>query len=310
LGWLRVWGVVASAAFLAYGVAFGPLFFDRPLSIALTLGGMAAAACASSFVVMTAYCQRSFLNDVRVRAALERGGFRSFWPAGEGRAARGLGEQIVALVRGSSYAGAVDVTGEAVLSKTPGTLGSAVYSALATVPDVPVSLLLMSPAASAFDPESRQLTVLQSVLFETEISHPAFERRQQATLGLVDELNEKRPDSAKIAVRFYNEKPTFTGLCFDGGMLVAPWRPHEGPAVLALVAGGDDLAERTFFDVFQQQFNRLWGNSIAFGAVPAAAPAPGSAVIRRSGAQKRKSIPIPAKAPAAAAQTASAAAAP
>jgi len=116
----------------------------------------------------------------------------------------------------------------------------------------------------------------------------------QGTLQAIDELNDKRPDGAKINVRFFNEKPPFRALIFDHAAFVAPWNPNEAEALFSLFSAQGDDGERTLFDVFHHQSLRLWASSLPIGAAPARQAAPtGSRVIRRRKAATGAAQPAP-----------------
>jgi hypothetical protein len=297
LAWMRAWGIGAGLFFISFCILTSPHFRDHPLSILGTCLGVLLATAASVTVLVTWSSHKAFLSRSRGSAALKRSGYQSAWTITPARAPRGLGEELSAYFKRSSFLGIVDATGHGLLGKGNGPLGGMVYDMIATTTDVPVSVLLMCPEASAIDPESLQVTVYQTVLYEMGLPHQAFQRRVQGTLQAIDELNDKRPDGAKINVRFYNENPPFRALIFDHAAFVAPWNPNEAEALFSLFSAQGEDGERTLFDVFYQQSLRLWAHSLPIGAAPATQAAPtGSRVIRRRKAAPRTKVDLPAAA--------------
>lgn len=258
-GWIRVWGGSSAVLFALFGILDGAVIQNRFQSVAAAVFYAALAMGISAFVVLTCAVYWSLLARLRGYAALRRAGMRALWLADERGCPASLKEQVATLAQRTSHVGVLDVTGHDLLGKGPGRNGGLLYDALNSAKRVPVSLLLLEADGQNRDPERRQATVFQTVLAESGLSSTAYQRRLRATLQAVEDLNETRPAEGRIEVQFYNEKPPFQAVVFDGSALVAPCCVREGFKFFSHVVQPGKSRAPCFYEMFRRQFTRIWG---------------------------------------------------
>ncbi len=270
--WVRIWGAGAACIFCCFHFLFGGDLRNAVGGLAVTGISAMLAAITSALIVIACFGYWSYLGRAREYAALRRCGVQGLWIADAQTPAPKLREIATERIQQTTSVRILDVTGRALIGKGPGPDGALLYDALAAIPKVPVSLLLLHPEAGDRDPAYRELTVVQSTLSDMNITPQKFRRYLQATLDAVEDLNEHREDRAKIEIRFYGERPAFKAMIFDDSAFVCPWNPKEKKELFTLFRHGSEPAQPSFVDSFRNMFMRLWVMSLSLG--PAAVVGP------------------------------------
>jgi hypothetical protein len=259
-GWVRAWGVAAALLFGLFGALDGSLISNRLDALGAVALYVLLSAGASALAVWTVIACISYPSRLLGYSALEQCGFRGIWivdPKGVPASLRDCVEGSVAL---SERIRVVDVTGYEVLGKGPGRDGGLLYDALVAAPHVPASIFLLREDGSRVDPDRRCATVFQTALYELGLSVQTYEKRLQATLKAIEELNASRAREARIEVHAYREKPPFQAVLFDDSVLItAGGRREEHTRAYLRVAPSDHQGAPSFFEVFRKELSRLLG---------------------------------------------------
>jgi hypothetical protein len=184
----------------------------------------------------------------------------------------------------SRQVGIVDVTGHLFFGRGAGATGTLFQEAIASLPNVPLHLLLFKPESGSVDPECKRATVFQTLLGEMEANEQTFAQRLNATLHAVGVLNSQRPPEGQVTVRFYSEKPAVRALLLDDAAFIAPWDAREENASLVFLEAARRSGGASLYETFRRHFSRLWSHSTGFGPPPKSASfrAAGSTVVRRA----------------------------
>ncbi len=283
IAWTRAWGLMAALLFTGCAVYQGNAVENHPAAVAACGLYGALAMGTSAFIVLLGLSFVSYFPRIRGSAGLRQCGLQGLWIVDPASPPVKLQQTVAAHLQKTTYVGIVDVTGFGILAKGAGTPGGFLYDAIAMATGVPVSLLLLDPEASTFDPDGPQTTVMQSVLTEMGIPALLYQKRLRATLEAVEQLNQVRPEEAKIVVRFYRERPSITALFFDKTALVSPWNPREKLSVFTQFDAETPLPDASFFEVHRRTFTRLWAHSQVARSDAPLTPAGASTVVRKKG---------------------------
>ncbi|MBN1417552.1 MAG: hypothetical protein JXP34_02185 [Planctomycetes bacterium] len=212
-------------------------------------------------------------------AALRRCRIRGIWQMTPNEPCPALRLALSSRMSGATSVGILDVTAFDLIGKGPGTSGSLLYDILSSWNQVPVSLLLLDPFASAVDPDRSLVSVSQEVIAEMDMSDRSYHRRLRAVVDAIDDLNEHRSAEAKIQVRLYAEKPSMTAILLDRSAFISPWEPIERERSFALFEGSD--VGSSFFEVYRRLFIRLWCDARPMAPEIAACLREGSQAVRK-----------------------------
>jgi hypothetical protein len=282
LTWIRAWSVVTTLCFAILGLLHGGLVRNDSRALITTVAVALLAVVMSTVVVALCFSLAVLVNRSRGYAFIARCGLQGVWNVEPKKPPLALREAILEQVQKTCSLRVLDVTGHGLLGRGSGPAGGLLYDALKVTSGIPVRLLLLHPEASDRDPDYQRLSVVQSVLSDMGVSLQTYARRLQATLDVVEDLNEDRPDEAKIEVRFCGERPIFRAVIADCGAFVSPWDPKEENEFFALFTPGDTAAGPSFFNAFRSSFARLWSSSLAVPPATIRRVQQGSRALRRS----------------------------
>jgi hypothetical protein len=241
------------------------------------LCGLGSAGAALFLVVVLGAL--AYVPDSRAHSMLRAHGFLGFWSVDPERPPRPLVDSLIARARTSKKIRVLDVTGYELIGKGPGASGGLLHDMLASVPGVPVELLLLQPENRVVDPDHKHATVYQMVLHDMDVTPAGYRRKLRATLDAVEALNEKRDPESKIALRFYAQKPSFRAVVFDDSALVSPWAPREKDPSFPFLELACAAPKPSLYEGFRRELVRLWrGAATARGQE---APKPPSTVVRK-----------------------------
>ena len=278
LRWTRAWGTTSAVLFLLFGVLDGAFIRDDPISVARLLCFIALSAGLSAFLVLTCFLYTTLLTRLRSLATLYECGIRGAWVLGAKHASDGLLDSIDRVLADADHIGVVDITAYDLFAD-----GGLLGDALARRPQLPVSVLLLRPAAASRDPETVQATVFQTVLRDLDLTAQTYERRLLATVSAIRQLNASRPENGKIEIAYYDEKPTFQGIFASGTALVAPCAFRQGDRFYVQLSEAADGKTQTCFEIFRRQFCRMWAAADTQRSLP---PSHGSIAVRREISQR------------------------
>lgn len=288
--WIRVWGVTASLVFTALAIQSGNTVNESPSALAAAgLYGVLAMLASACMVWFCLSCL-TFLPRSRNQAGLKHCGMQGMWFVDHHKPPVAFQQEVAARLADSTHASIIDVTGYEILGKGAGPAGGVLYDTLAMAPGIPIRLLLLHPEAASVDPESKQATVLQTVLHDMSLPSALLRKRINATLAAVDALNVSRAPAARVAVRFYDELPLVKAVLFDGAGMVSPWNPRETSGTFTMFVIGRPAAGHSFHEVYRRMFIRLWAYGTDRDVMPLTCFHTGSTVVRRKQEQTEELV--------------------
>lgn len=259
LFWMRTWGIMAAASLVLLAWGFGYQNFESPGAVGLTVIYILGAALISCLILVTLFSFKDFMPKTRLFTLLKKSGIQGLWHMSVEKNAPKLQMMISNRSLDASFIGVIGVTGHTLLGTGKHMDKSLLHDAFTVSKGIPGQVLLLHPEANTVDPERRQLTVIEEVLTEMNITEAIFRRQLRAVCEAIDDLNAERPRSGQIEIRLYREKPAFVGVMFDNSTVVAPWQAN--PKELVFVSAATCGAGASFFNVYRSQFLRLWSTA-------------------------------------------------
>ncbi len=258
---VRLWFVVSACVFAYLGMQDGAVIRNQPAAV-VAVAGCGALSLTMGSLIMFIFAMYSWiLPGFRGYATLSRCGFRGLWVLDSRRQILDLSADLMEHTKETTRIGIVDVNGYELFVHGPGSSNGMLHYVLQESPDVPVYLLLLNPQTTELDPDSRKITVFQSVLSEMSLKAPLYMVRLRKTLATIDAMNRNRDDSARITVRFYNQRPTMRAVFFDVSVVVFP--PQDSRHDVPCLEIGRHSEVQTFYETFRRDFARLWQGAVA-----------------------------------------------
>lgn len=283
---VRAWAALSVLVLFVGSLWFGGVTRNNhPDSIPAVLFWAAFAGIASFLMLAVFSACATYIPRTRGHHALYRQGFQALWNVVSDRAPPGLIDAIGARMKASSCVRILDVTGYELIGKGPDKNGGILYDTLSTMTAVPVQILLLEPEARVLDPDQKHATVYQTILAEMEGTPVTYHRKLKSTLQALQVLNANRPAESRIVARFYQEKPCFREILFDGSVMVLPPFSRENQADLPIIElSKAEGASSSFFEGFRRNFSRLWAASSPEEKAAKILSTRTNSVVRRQGA--------------------------
>ncbi len=259
----RAWLLLSAITFGVFGVADGAIIRNQPAAIAEVAGYGALALATTSVVFLGVFSYFWLFPGLRAYVTLNRCGFRSLWVLPESGLPRVLSEDLLEEAAHSKRMTVVDVLGFELFVQGAGGKTGLLRTLIDRRRDIPISVLLLNPLSQELDPDRRMITVYQSIVSELGLDPATYTKRLRATLSTIAQLNEERPESGQIDVRFYGEKPTMRAVIFDDAMMVCPWGPHIFNADMPCLEIRRRSDAPSFYETFRRDAARLWKNAVS-----------------------------------------------
>ncbi len=258
---VRLWFVVSACVFAYLGMQDGAMIRNQPAAVAAVAGYGALSLTMGSLIMFVFAMYSWILPGFRGYATLSRCGFRGLWVLDSRRQVLDLSADLSEHTKDTTRIGIVDVNGYDLFVHGPGSTSGILHDVLQKSPDVPVYLLLLNPQTTEMDPDRRMMTVYQSVLSELSLQAPLYMVRLRKTLATIEAINRRRDASARITVRFYNQRPTMRAVFFDASVVVFP--PQGSDHDVPCLEIGRRSEVPTFYETFRRDFARLWQGAVA-----------------------------------------------